>query len=256
MTALSHAEIEAAADALLHARRAREPIQAPAAMLTELDDAYRIQNAVVRKQGTPDGWKVGAKDRGQIPTCAPLLRGTVRLPGNETGATLKTRGARGVEVELAYKLGRDFPPGAVVSEREIIDSIVSAHVAIELCASRLQNDPQPHPLWILADNQLNDGLVVGPPLASWHDLAYATLAARLAVNSETIVSTIGAHGTGDPLALVVWLVMHCMQYRGGVSSGQIVTTGTWTGMPIVTPPAQLSAEFAGVGALSLMLAAC
>jgi 2-keto-4-pentenoate hydratase len=105
-------------------------------------------------------------------------------------------------------------------------------------------------MWLLADNQMNERLIVGPPLAPWRTVHSVAQAARIAVNGETLVNTVGGHPTGEPLQLLVWLVRHCVQHRNGLPAGQIITTGSWTGMPIVIPPAEVTAEFVEIASLT------
>jgi 2-keto-4-pentenoate hydratase len=253
--ARSDAEIEALADALLVARRTRRPMSTSLRAPVDTATAYRIQDAVARKHGGADGWKVGAKGPSTTPTCAPLLRGTVvELCGDLDKNVYAVAGPVGVEVEIAYRLGRDFGPEGSFGDEEILDSILGANIVVELCSSRLAAGPKAEPMWLLADNQMNERLIVGPPLASWRTLDSSSMTARIAIDGEPLVETVGGHPTGGPLRLLIWLVRHCAQRRGGLRSGQIITTGSWTGMPIIAPPAQITAEFATIASLTFDIA--
>jgi 2-keto-4-pentenoate hydratase len=246
----SGAQIEAAAQALLTARSSGRPQSMSLAEPADTTAAYRIQDAVARRHGGIDGWKVGARSREAIPTCAPLLRGSVMELSPHRDHDVAVSGAVGIELEIAYRIGRGFAPDCTLRDEEVLDAIEEANIAVEVCASRLAANDQSKPMWLLADNQMNERLVVGPPLPSWHDLHFATLAARIAVNGKPLVHTVGGHPAGEPLGLLLWLVRHCVQHRDGLQAGQIVTTGSWTGMPIVEPPVQVTAEFLGVAGLT------
>jgi 2-keto-4-pentenoate hydratase len=246
-TEIEAAEVDDLARALLAARRTHKPVSAASIAPIDTAVAYRIQDAVARHHGGIEGWKVGARSRDATPTCAPLLRGTVTAL---SGIPVCVAGAVGVEVEIAYRIGRDFPARCAFRDEEVPEAIADATIAVELCATRLAADARSDPLWLLADNQMNERLIVGPSLACFRDLHFASLAARLAVNGATLVSRVGGHPAEDPVRLLVWLVRHCVQHRDGVQSGQIITTGSWTGMPVLAPPVQLTAEFSNLAAIT------
>jgi 2-keto-4-pentenoate hydratase len=246
----SEAEIESVAHALLAAHSTRRPVSIASTAPIDTAVAYQIQDAVARNHGGIDGWKVGARSREATPTCAPLLRGMVTAASGIPGQVVPVAGAVGIEVEIAYRIGRDFAPNCAVKDDEVLDAIVDAMIAVELCCSRLAPDARSDPLWLLADNQMNERLIVGPSLASWRNLVFASLTARLAVDGETRVHSVGGHPAEDPIRLLVWLVRHCVQHRNGLQSGQIITTGSWTGMRMVTPPVQVIAEFSKLAVMT------
>jgi hypothetical protein len=45
-------------------------------------------------------------------------------------------GREGVEVEIAFRMARDFPAQAPFQNESVLDAIASAHIAVGLCASR------------------------------------------------------------------------------------------------------------------------
>jgi 2-keto-4-pentenoate hydratase len=242
--------IDAIADALVAARRDGAKISPPDRRIGT-DDAYRIQDAVACRVGRVAGWKVGAKSRDALPTCAPLLAGTVH-PASPP-AVLAAGKRVGVEVEIAYRLGRAFesahqPP----TDDEILRAIASTHIAVEICDSRWGEGGQVDGAWLLADNQMNEALLVGAAFDAPID--FADVEARLSVDGRARVTTRSGHPAGDPRRLLVWLVRHCVTARGGLREGAIVTTGSWTGMHSAGPGQQLIAELIGLGRLAFRLA--
>jgi 2-keto-4-pentenoate hydratase len=250
---LSTDEANRVAQSLLAARERGESLVVPSLALTEATDAYRIQDAVARAHGGIDGWKVGAKGRQATPTCAPLLRGTIVNRSEGRAGEIPVRGETGLEVEIAFALQQNFPASSEPGDRDILDA-VTPHIAVELCHSRLRDPASAPPLWLLADNQQNECLVVGPPLTGWPRKDSTPIVARLAVDDTIRVATSNGHPAGDPHWLLLWLVRHCLTHRGGVRSGQIITTGSWTGMLPVRAPAWIGAEFIALGALSFAIA--
>jgi 2-keto-4-pentenoate hydratase len=154
----------------------------PDLALADAAEAYRIQDAVAARLGGVAGWKVGAKGPGATPTCAPLLAGTVSHV--RAGAAVRTRPVIGVEVEVAFVLGSDFPASPRGPDPdEILDAVSACHVAVEFCETRWESGPQTAPLWLLADNQMNEMLLLGPKIPRWRELHFAALEASLSVDA-------------------------------------------------------------------------
>jgi 2-keto-4-pentenoate hydratase len=96
----------------------------------------------------------------------------------------------------------------------------------------------------------NGGLVCGEPRADWRDFDFSTLTVRQVENGAVAVEGVGGHSAGDPLKPAVALV-NLLRRDRGVLAGQIVTTGTFTGLRFLTPGATLHTEFVGFGEVEL-----
>jgi 2-keto-4-pentenoate hydratase len=245
-------ETERAGRILLEARRSGAPAEVPAFRLETTADAYRIQDRVAARLGPVAGWKVGAPSRDATPFCAPLLAGTVAGPAERHD--VRCPAPIGVEVEIAFVLGRAFPAAARPPERDdILAAIASCHIGIELCAMRWRGDPNAvDPLWKLADNQINESFLLGPEIESWRNLDLRAPEARLIVGGKT-ADTPRRPNDDDLLGLLVWLVRHCVKERGGIAAGAAITTGSWTGMHFVTPPAKIEGRIGDLAPIKLAL---
>src|SRR5918911_3838684 len=104
---LAPPDVEAVSGLIAAARASGRGAAVPHLALADAAEAYRIQDAVAARLGGVAGWKVGAKGPGATPTCAPLLAGTVSHV--VAGAAVRTRPVIGVEAEVAFVLGSDFP---------------------------------------------------------------------------------------------------------------------------------------------------
>ena len=156
----------------------------------------------------------------------------------------------GIEVEIAFRMGRAFPAAAVApAAADILGGIASAHIAMELCASRLVTGPKSPPLANLADNGMNLGFIIGPAVKDWRAIDMHKQGARAYVDNAVAVDTTGGHTQKDLGALLVWLVGHLVTERGGLAAGAIVATGSWTGLHWVDHAANVAAEFPGLGRL-------
>lgn len=213
------------------------------------EDAYGIQDRVLASlyPGVRAcGWKVGSPRPEAEPTAAPI-------PGkliHASPARLRAGSFRmiGVEAEIAFRLARDLPPRAeAYSEPELADAVAEALVVIELCDSRLADWRGAAALWKLADFQMNAALVLGTGVRDWRNVDFTTQAVDLLVNGASRLSARGSHPFGDPSRLLPWAAAHVARRSGGLRAGDVVTTGSWTGMEFVPPGAEVTARFAGIG---------
>jgi 2-keto-4-pentenoate hydratase len=69
----------------------------------------------------------------------------------------------------------------------------------------------------------------------------------LTFGDQVIVQQAGGHGSGDPLKPAVDLVNE-LRSGAGVRAGQVMTTGTYSGLHFATPGQRVRAAFAGFGA--------
>ena len=242
-------EIEAAAGLLLAARRERVPVAAERLKKWPIStpaDAYAIQERVAAALGPVGAWKVGAPSPEAEPVRAPIPEATVHASPAALPAAAFHR--LGIEAEIAYRLGRDLPPRREPYAREEVEAAIEAILpAIEVVDTRLADHEAAGALWRLADNQTNGGLVLGPARADWRAVDPATQPVRLHVDGAVVHEGRGGNGAGDPLRLLVWLADGCGAHCGGLRRGQVVTTGTLTGLRFVAPGAEVHADLPGLG---------
>ena len=127
------ADIAAAAEALLEARRTRRWLAAlPEGARPGTDaEAYAIQDRVVQALGEVGGWKVGAATPDSEPFRGPIQATTIFADTERVPANLLH--VIGVEAELAYRFNRDLPPRDTPYTRdEVLDAIGTLHPVIEI----------------------------------------------------------------------------------------------------------------------------
>lgn len=247
--------VERAADLLLEARRD------PASRLRDLPPdlrpadeaaAYAIQRAVTDQLGPVVGWKVAPLDAEGHSACSPL---TAKLV--VSGPAVLSSGRfvlRGVEAEVAVKLGRDLPPRATPYSREEVAEAIAAFLpAIEVLESRYAEPSAVSRLSGLADHQTNGLLVVGAPVSDWRAIDLAGESVIQRVDGAEDATRTGMPG-GDLLGEVVWLANIGSTWAGGLLAGQVVTCGSWSGSHRVGPEARVEVEFSHVGRVELAFA--
>jgi 2-keto-4-pentenoate hydratase len=162
----------------------------------------------------------------------------------------------GIKLEMAFRIGRAFASSRrPLSDAEIVDAIESAYVAVELCRSRFIDGPLAPALWLLADNQINHLLIIGPAIAGWRDIEHNPPVTQLSINGDPMAVNAAGHPAKSPLRLLAWLVRHVTDERGGFAAGSVVSTGSWTGLRWIKPPAVIEGEFGGKDRITVELSA-
>jgi 2-keto-4-pentenoate hydratase len=251
---LSDSTIEATAKSLSRARGDGKKLAMPAERL-RLADAYAIQDALRRLGQGAAAWKTSlprpdfaALGIYDMAVCAPILKNDVHQAEGGRPVVVREPVGRsdetvGLELEVAYKLGRDFPSSRAIPDvAEVLAGIASAHIAVEVCGARWSDAAPPY-LWMLADSMMNRSFVLGEALPDWQMLDFTTLIARQFLNGELLQESTGGHKSGNPLSLVVWQVQHCVQHRGGIQAGTIITTGQLCGNHWIKPKGKVRGEF-------------
>jgi len=115
--------------------------------------------------------------------------------------------------------------------------------------TRLADAEAAGPLWRLADNLLNGGLVIGDEIPHWRELDFASRTARVLADGKCIAETLGRPPLDDLFHCLPWWINHI----GGARAGDMVTTGAWNGMHRVNMPVEATVEFVGLGTATAFL---
>lgn len=238
--------IDRAAALLTEARRTGRPVATFSPSPGSVDEAYAVQDRVVDALGPVGGWKVGARTLDATPNTAPLLQELIQTsPAAWPAHNLRLRG---IEAEIAFKVGRDIPAGAdPLDEAAAFAAIASVHAAIEIVDTRLDDWKDADPLWQLADNQSNGGFVYDPMGVPFVGQDFTEAPVRLTIDGRVNVEQKGGNTAGDPRRLLLWLIEHAVRRRCGLKAGTMITTGSYTGLIFVEAGARAEAAFEGVG---------
>lgn len=246
---LSTQTINHIADRLLHARATNELICFQEYTKTQLtqEDAYSIQALVASHSGPIGAWKTGRPDNTSVPVYAPILAQTVRpSPASYSVHELQ---CCGIELEIGFYIDHPLPPPGP-DFAAALRNCVRPLVTLEMVDSRVQNFTELPPAAKLADNQVNGGLVIGKPIDDWTDLNLTQAQVTLSVNGQVVISgcsDVPGGNAFDTLAAMAILVgTHC----GGLQPGQVVTTGTLSGIIFLEPDSMVEGYVAGLGTIS------
>jgi 2-keto-4-pentenoate hydratase len=164
-----------------------------------------------------------------------------------------------LECEIAFELGTGLPsrPGRAYSRAEVRAAIRALRVAVEIVDWRI-----PRGLGAfaeLADGFNNGALVTGTARVDWDAVDFAGVAIVLVREhagrrDEVARGSAKAILDGDPFATVVMLANAPPDRVRGLAAGDIVTTGSCTGAPLLPGPGAYRAEFAQLGNVEFVFA--
>src|SRR5579862_2103624 len=247
---MKDASVDKAATLLVAARRLHEPLKRlpedcrPATLV----DALRIQAATVKQLGERiAGWKVGGIIDGQV--SYGILLGSRIL---RSGSTIAARDVPllGMEAEIAFRFSRDAPPRAKAYTLDEVAASVIAFPAIEIVATRYSDYLGTPVVERVADCMSSGAFVVGEDVPHWRTCDLTHIAVTLQFGDDVVVQDVRGHPAGHPLKPALDLV-NVLRMENGVRAGQLMTTGTYTGLNFATPGKRVRAAFAYFGAATI-----
>ena len=226
-------------------------------------EAYAIQRETVALSGHPVvGFKVGStsaeamKHLGSGGPGAGLLMAPFVYTSPATVRVFPAHHPM-VEGEFAVRLGRDLPPRkSEYSVEEAAAAIDAVAAAIEVVGSRFTGglDGLGRVL-ATADCSANIGLAVGPWQSDWRHIDLAAHEIVMRINGEERDRGTGARTLGHPLNVVRWLANRQSVEGRGLRAGEIVSTGTCTGVIAVAPGDEATADLGTLGSVTIRFTA-
>lgn len=219
------------------------------------DAAYRIAREVSRLLGwSVGGWKIAAfkpEMQRRLRTKAPIFGPVYHRDIYVSPATLVGRPLLHpiAEVELVVCMGEDLlPRNKPYIREEVSEAVVSIRPALEIAECRFVYDNNFPPLTaILADGSGSGAVILGAPIEDWAKREYGSIAPRLLVDGKCRRQGHVGNAIGGPLAPVTWLVNELSRLRVGLHAGELVSTGTLTGMFLAQEGQELMGDFSSFG---------
>ena len=245
--------------ALWEARRHGRTISAARPDLPKsVREAYEIQEAIIDLSGLPRcGYKVGSTSKeaqrllatdepGMGVLLAPFVHDSplrIEIVPDQMPA---------VEGEFAFRLGRNLPSRAeTYSYAEVTEAIESVAGAIEVVGTRFSGGLKDKGrLLTTADGGVNIALALG----DWKSYRAQDLrdhGVTMTLNGDLQSAGTGSRALGDPINVLLWLTNRQSARGVGLKAGEIVSTGTCTGLDLVTPGDVARAEFGSLGSVAI-----
>jgi 2-keto-4-pentenoate hydratase len=231
-----------------------------------IDEAYRVQD-MLKKTLTSEhgyilsGWKVGLtnlpiqqKVGATEPMYGPIFSQNILRPSTFYPCVNKFRG---IEAEFVVEMADHCKPlpsnkpyvVADLLERNLIKSV---RPGVEICATRF--DTSAPPLYAsICDQGQHCGLIVSKSSISpsefvrYHGESHKIQLQALNEAEQGVVLSTGTSSDvlGDPLEAVAWLSNALISSGRYLKAGDLVSTGTMTGMTTFLPPPPTAASKLG-----------
>jgi len=253
-------DYQAIAEKLLTAERQCIPIEPLTNVYPTMtvEDAYRIQLAIVEKKKTDKnkiiGKKIGLTSRAMQrllnvnePDYGHLLSNMLLLEG-EPCVRKKLIWPR-VEGELAFIL-KERLQGPGITPSDVLRATEGIMPAFEIVDSRIRDWKIKLPDTV-ADNGSSAFLVLGSRMMPVKDLDLRLIGMVLEKNGEVVSTGAGAAVWGNPAAAVAWLANKLSDFGIALEAGEIILSGALTAAEDANEGDVFSVSFDRLGTLSL-----
>jgi len=217
-----------------------------------LDDAYRIQLALIgRRRGEGArrvGWKVGLTARAiqqQFGVHEPVF-GCLLAEGRIASGYVFHRDELiepGFENELCIVLGRDLADGATCDD--VAAAIDRVHPAFEIIETR--GDLSGQLALAIADNAQQKSFVLGAAVSREALPELDAVTVRVRINGVEVAAATGDAVLGHPYNSVAWLAGKLAQFGERVRAGDYIMSGSFTRQFPLARGDRIDAAFAGIG---------
>jgi 2-keto-4-pentenoate hydratase len=163
---------------------------------------------------------------------------------------------RGVEAEIAFRLGKDLPVREqAYSREEVIDAIASAHPAIELLETAFIDPDKVDRLSMIGDLQMNGGFAYGPAFGNWRSADLAQESVTVTIDGILRFEGTASNTAGtDVVKLVTWLANEGQHRTAGLKAGDWITTGSWCGKFLASAGSEVQVRFSTFGTVQIYFA--
>ncbi len=225
------------------------------------DSAYRVARMVADALGRRRlGWKIAGTNavmQQALRTSSPIY-GRVLEPCATTAPAVLAHASLQhpiAECEYMVTLGADLPPrrDAPYTQAEIRAATASICPGIEVAQCRFVRDDAFPPLAaVLADGSGTGILVMGAPIADWRDRDIPGQPIALSVNGAVRRQGNAREALVDhPSVPLTWLANELSRTGIGLRAGEVISTGTCTGMILARPGDDMVADFGAFGQVSV-----
>jgi 2-keto-4-pentenoate hydratase len=225
---------------------------------TDAAAAYVVQRGITELCGSAlVGWKIGATAQAAMdllgvsePFFGPLYEQCFHVSGDEV--PIRAEHGAGIETEFVVGLKADLPvrsqPYTVADVEAAIDWVAPG---VEIIGARLACGLAGAGNSVLADGGANMDFVLGPKSSDWRQFDLTSHAAALSINDKEVAR--GHSGMllfGDTIGAVVWLANCAHTAPRGLKAGDVITTGSCTGVIPIAVGDSARADFGSMGSVN------
>jgi len=223
--------------------------------------AYAVQAAVSRLADAEQvGFKIGATNEAAIaalgvsgPFYGQLFDRFHRVSGTDVPVAGDHKAV--LEAEFVVGLGRDLPSRpAEYTRDEVAAAVAWVRPGFEIVATRFDVPLKGNGKLLIADCGGNMDFVLGHPTDAWNSADLTQHPVTLHLNDKEVASGhSGMSVFGHPFGAVAWLAAQETLEGRGLKSGDIITTGSCTGLLPVSVGDHARADYGSLGEISARL---
>lgn len=240
-------DIDAAVEDFWIARQHGEYFPPAYADRLSLDQAYRIQLALIGRHEAAGkhhiGWKVGLTAKAiqdQFGFHEPVFGCIMQSfpSGHELPSDLIKPG---FETELCLRFAH--PLAGEVTPQQVLDAVECVHPSFEIIETR--GDLSSQIALALADNAQQHSVILGT--AAQPTPRLDQVVARVTLNGQEIAAGSGDAVLGNPINSVIWLAHKLAEFGRSIRPGDLVMTGSFVRQFPLHVGDCAEAEFSGIG---------
>lgn len=260
----SSQDVVTISERLVNARQAAMSLpEFPGELPSDTKTAYAIQGHSI--SSWPDevvGWKVGGiaplflKLFGAARLAGPVFRSQTLTASNNGTITADVfeDGFAAVEAEFILRTSVPIRPGdRKKNSQQLRDCIASVHIGAEIASSPMANINEFGPGAIISDFGNNQGLIIGPEIASWREHAKDDIEISVAING-TQAGAIRTNIEGDAFNAFEFLIELSRSRGIELPAGTLVTCGALSGIHEMKPGDRSCLVFEQLGTLNVEFA--
>ena len=217
------------------------------------EEGYAIQAEMIAASGQEViGWKIGATVEALFPMLGvtqPLLGPLFEQFTHASGAAIAILPGHSIETEITVRLKSDLAARAAAYSRDEVEAAVAAIVpSFEIVGARFEGGLAGAGFKIIADGGANVGTVLSAEVTDWSGYDLGNHPISLSIN--------GAATADGNTAVLLWdhvfdALTWCLEQPAlasrGLCAGDIVMTGTCTGITPLSPGDEAVGDFGPMG---------
>ena len=223
------------------------------------EEAYGVQDEIVALSGLDvKGFKVGSTSAEaqrilgtDEPGSGALFAPYMHLSPARVAIAAEHMPA--IEGEFGFRLGQDLVArDQPYTYEEVRAAIAAVAGSVEVVGTRIAGGLAGKGRFLVtADGGANIALVTGVWQEDWQGIDLKAHRVAVHVNGEAGGAGEGALALGDPLNVMVWLANQQSKFGRGLKVGDIVSTGTCTGLDAVKPGDHVVADYGSLGQVEI-----
>lgn len=217
------------------------------------DEGYAIQADMIAASGREViGWKIGATVTALFPVLGvtqPFLGPLFQQFTYDSGAEIAILSGHKLETEITVRLKSDLVARDTAYSRTEIEAAVAAIIpSFELVGARFEGALAGAGFRVIADGGANVGTVLSEDVTDWNSYDLSDYPVSLTINgADAIEGNVSVLVWDHVFDALSWSLERRALAGRGLKAGDIVMTGTMTGMTSLSPGDEAVADFGPMG---------